>query len=178
MSRRKKRARVLRRSLLLALGIVLLFIVGLYVYFGFYFRSHFFYRTSIEDIDVGGMTAEEAVQELRLEVKDYLLVMQDRNGNKHQILGRDFDYDYQPMGEEEKLIEDQSSFLWPLHIAKDKKLDIDKSITYDEDLLRSCFVFGLFTGRSDGKAPKCIDTDDRRGIYACTGGDGKLSDTG
>lgn len=136
MSRRKRRARVLRRSLLLALGTVLFLIIGLYVYFGFYFRSHFFYRTSIEDIDVGGMTAEEAVEELRLEVKDYLLVMQDRDGNKHQILGRDFDYDYKPFGEEEKLIEGQSSFLWPFHLAKDKKLEMEKSITYDEDLLK------------------------------------------
>lgn len=136
MSRRRKRAKVLRRSLLLAFGAVLFLIIALYAFFSFYFQSHFFYRTSIEDVDVSGMTAEEAVDELRMEVKDYLLVMCDRNGNKHQILGRDIGYDYQPLGEEEKLINAQSSFLWPFQITKDKKLEMDRSITYDEDLLK------------------------------------------
>ena len=136
MVRRKRRARVLRRALLLALGTVLFLLFGLYVFFGIYFRSHFFYQTSIEDISVGGLTAEEAIEELRMEVKDYLLVMYDRDGNKYQIPGVDFGYDYQPLGEEEKLIEGQNSLLWPVKIGKEKKLEMEKSITYDENLLR------------------------------------------
>ncbi len=82
MVHRKKRARVLRRSLSLAFGIILFLMIGIYIFFGVYFRSHFFYQTSIEDISVGGMTAEETIDELRLKVKEYLLVMYDRNGNK------------------------------------------------------------------------------------------------
>lgn len=136
MVHRKKRARVLRRSLSLAFGIILFLMIGIYIFFGVYFRSHFFYQTSIEDISVGGMTAEETIDELRLKVKEYLLVMYDRNGNKYQIPGVEFGYDYQPLGEEEKLIDGQSSFLWPLKIAKEKKLEMNTSITYNEDLLR------------------------------------------
>lgn len=136
MVRRKRRTGVLRRALFLALGIVLFFVIALYVFFGVYFRSHFFYKTSIEDIEVGGMTAKKAIEELRSEVKDYLLVMYDRNGNKYQIPGVEFGYDYKPLGEEEKLIEDQNSFLWPFQIAKEKKLDMNRSITYDEELLK------------------------------------------
>lgn len=138
MVRRRKRARVIRRALLLALWIVLFFIIALYVFFGVYFRSHFFYKTSIEDIAVGGMTALETVEELRSEVKDYLLVMYDRDGNKYQIPGVEFGYDYQPQGEEEKLIGEQRSFLWPFQITRDKKLEMDTSITYDEELLKDC----------------------------------------
>ena len=136
MARRKRRSGVLRRSLLLALGVVLLVLIGVYVYFGIYFRSHFFFQTSIEDVNVGGMTAEEAIEELRSEVKDYLLTLYDRNGNKFQILGADINYDYQPLGEEEKLIAAQKSFLWPGQVTKAKKLNVDKSITYDEELLK------------------------------------------
>ena len=55
MGRRKRKAHVLRRSLLLAVGIFLFLIIGLYVFFGVFFRSHFFYQTSIEDIAVGGL---------------------------------------------------------------------------------------------------------------------------
>lgn len=136
MARRKRRSGVLRRSLLLALGVVLLVLIGVYVYFGIYFRSHFFFQTSIEDVNVGGMTAGEAIEELRSEVKDYLLTLYDRNGNKFQILGADINYDYQPLGEEEKLIAAQKSFLWPGQVTKAKKLNVDKSITYDEELLK------------------------------------------
>ena len=99
MARRKRRTGILRRSLLLALGVVLFLIVVVYVYFGIYFRSHFFFQTSIEDVDVGGKTAGEAVSELRSEVRDYLLTLYDRDGNKYQITGADIEYDYSPIGE-------------------------------------------------------------------------------
>ena len=137
---RRRKARVLRRAVMLALGILLLIAAGIYVYFGVYFKSHFFYRTNIEDVAVGGMTAEEAIEELRSQVQDYLLVMLDRNGNKYQILGVDFNYDYQPKGEEEKLIGEQKPFLWPGNITKDKTLDMEQSITYDETLLREAVM--------------------------------------
>lgn len=140
MARRKKRARVLRRSLMLAMGIILFLVAGIYIFFAVYFQSHFFYRTSIEDIEVGGMTAEEAVDELRLEVKGYLLAMYDRDGNKYHIFGTEIGYDYQPLGEEEKLIDGQNAFLWPARITKDKTLDMETSITYDEDLLREAVM--------------------------------------
>lgn len=136
MVRKKKKAGIIRKSLLLAFGIILFFIIGTYVFLGVHFRSHFFYQTSIEDVDVSGMTAEEAIKELRSEVQDYLLTMHDRNGNKYQILGVSIDYDYVPSGEEEQLIGEQKSFLWPKEITKPKTLSVDKSITYDEELLK------------------------------------------
>ena len=133
---RKKKAGVLRRSLLSAFAVIAFLVLGIYIFFGIYFRNHFFYQTNIEDVNVSGMTAEDAAEELRSEVKDYLLTMYDRNGNSYQILGASIDYDYQPTGEEEKLINEQKSFLWPGKITKDKKLDVDKSITYDDALLQ------------------------------------------
>lgn len=137
MVRRKRRAGVFRRSLLLAFGVILFLILGIYVIFGIYFKTHFFYQTCMEDVDVSGMTAKEAEEELRQEVKDYLLTMYDRKGNQYQITGASIDYDYQPKGEEEKLVGEQKSFLWPGKITKEKNLNVDKSITYDEDLLKA-----------------------------------------
>jgi len=139
-SRKKKRKRkkkgVFQKSLHLALGTVVVLFLSIYLFFCFYFRSHFFYQTQMEDIDVSGMTPEEAADRLKSEVRDYLLTIYDRDGNKYQILGKDFEYEYQPAGEEEKLVEAQQSLLWPGKISKQKTLDIDKSITYDSDLLK------------------------------------------
>lgn len=137
MSRRKKKkARVIRRAFTWAFGTVGILILAVYLIFGFYFQSHFFFQTRLAEIDVSGMTADEAAEEVGSEVKDYLLTIYDRNGNKYQILGVDIEYNYQPKGEEEKLIEEQSSFMWPKEISKEKLLDMDKSITYNEDLLK------------------------------------------
>lgn len=140
MVRRKRRAHILRRSLLLAFGIILFLMLALYVFMGIYFQSHFFFQTKIEDVEVSGMTAEEATKELRMAVKDYLLTMYDRNGNKYQIVGPDIDYDYHSLGEEEKLIKQQKPFLWPSKITKNKVFYVEKSITYDENLLKEAVL--------------------------------------
>lgn len=135
--KKKKKAKVMRRAFLCAFGTVGFLILAVYLFLGFYFQSHFFFQTRLADIDVSGMTAEEAAEEVRAEVKDYLLIVYDRNGNKYQILGADIDYDYQPKGEEEKLLEEQAPFMWPKKITENKLLDMDKSITYDEELLKN-----------------------------------------
>ena len=68
---RKKKAGVLRRSLLSAFAVIAFLVLGIYIFFGIYFRNHFSYQTNIEDVNVSGMTAEDAAEELRSEVKDY-----------------------------------------------------------------------------------------------------------
>lgn len=141
MAQRKKRRKrkqkgILGRSLKLALGTVVISGFSVYLFFCFYFHSHFFYQTKMEDIDVSGMTPKEAAEALKSEVRDYLLTIYDRDGNRYQILGMDFEYEYQPSGEEEKLVEAQNYLLWPGKIAKQKILDIDTSITYNSDLLK------------------------------------------
>lgn len=143
--KRRRKKSVLQKSLHLAIWSVVLVVLAIYLFFCFYFRSHFFYQTKMEDMDVSGLTAKEAADNLKSEVRDYLLTIYDRDGNKYQILGMDFEYEYQPSGEEEKLVKEQKNFLWPGKITKQKNLDIDKSITYDAGMLKkavnelSCF---------------------------------------
>lgn len=146
--KRRKKKSVLQKSFRLAVGTVGFALLAVYLFFCFYFRSHFFYQTRMEDMDVSGMTAEEAADNLKSEVRDYLLTIYDRDGNKYQILGMDFEYEYQPSGEEEKLVKDQPFLLWPGKIAKQKELDIDKSITYDPQLLKK-----------EVNALKCFDSE-------------------
>lgn len=134
--KKRRRARIIRTSLMLAFLIVLFLILGVYLGFSFYFKSHFFYQTKLDDVEVGGMTAEEAADELKSEAKNYLLTIYDRDGNEYQIYGLKIDYEYTPAGEEEKLLEEQKSFLWPSKIFKEQKLDMDKSMAYDEKLLK------------------------------------------
>ena len=57
MVRRKRRAGVLRRSLLLAFGIVLLLIIGIYLFLSVYFKP----RPSLPTLSGGG-TADAAAK--------------------------------------------------------------------------------------------------------------------
>ncbi len=98
--KRRRKKSVLQKSMHLALWTVVFVALAVYLFFCFYFRSHFFYQTKMEDMDVSGLTAEEAADNLKSEVRDYLLTIYDRDGNKYQILGMDFEYEYQPSGEE------------------------------------------------------------------------------
>lgn len=135
VKRKKKKKGILKQSMSLAFLVMGVVILGTYIGFCVYFHSHFFNRTQIEDIAVGGMTAEEAAEAISNEVSDYLLTVSDRDGNKYQILGVDFDYQYEPKGEEEHLIDEQNVFLWPFRLNKTKLINMEKSISFDQDKL-------------------------------------------
>lgn len=134
--KKRKKARIFRRSVLLAFGLLLGVILAVYVYFCIYYRSHFFPNTLIADTDVSGMTEEEAVGAIKSEVNDYLLTIFDRDGNKYHILGADVDYNYESRGEELDLLKEQKWLFWPGKLLGDKNLEMEKSITYNSELLR------------------------------------------
>lgn len=133
---KRKKARIIKKSIFLAITIIVGVILAIYVYFSIYYRSHFFPNTQIGETNVSGMTAKEAAQSIKSEVNDYLLTVFDRDGNKFHIAGIDISYDYETAGEEEKLLETQSNFLWPVKLGHDKVLDMEQSITYDSQQLK------------------------------------------
>lgn len=135
--KKKKKNRIFARAIGWSLGIIGFIILTVYGGMVYYFQSHFFFRTQLADIDVSGMTAAEAAEEIGEEVADYLFTIYDRNGEKYQIRGVDIAYSYQPTGEELKLIDEQNAYLWPFKIMRDTFLEMEKSITYDEALLKA-----------------------------------------
>ncbi|MCR5272266.1 MAG: L,D-transpeptidase family protein [Lachnospiraceae bacterium] len=134
MSRNKKVSN--SRNIILAVLIVLAAIlIIVFLIFGKYFKTHFFPKTTVNSVDVSLMTAEDLRSELQNKADEYLLTITDRNGNKYHITGLDIDYTYNPIGEEESLLDAQSSYAWPIEIFKSHENDISETLTFDENKL-------------------------------------------
>ncbi|MFV0464943.1 MAG: L,D-transpeptidase family protein [Lachnospiraceae bacterium] len=137
---------ILPKILLIVFGIGLLLLLGIYFFFSYFYKSHFFGQTSLNGLDVSGLTADEARTTLESDAADYLLTVYDRDGNKYLLKGLDFDYQYISNGDEITLIQAQNSFLWPAEIRRQKELAIDENISYDSSKFNEAVLdLGFFT---------------------------------
>lgn len=142
MAKRRKRRQssLIARGLLLGFCIPLLLLLILYIVLTFYFHTHFFWRTQINHLSVGGMTLEEAKEKQKEECASYLLTIYDRNGNKYHIHASDIAYAYVPGEEEEKLLGSQKAWQWPKCLFSDSSLTLKTAVTYDEKLLSDAIL--------------------------------------
>ncbi len=142
--RRRKQKR--RQKIILAsiLGVFLL-LAAVYLFMGYYFSSHFFFRTKINGWKVGGMDLPAAEQKVGDGVEGYLLTVFDRDGEKHHIYGEDIGCSYVPDGSVEKLLKKQEPFRWPAMLFDPQKADVPITMEYEEELISkavsalSCF---------------------------------------
>lgn len=102
-----------------------------------FFTSHYFPKTTINSINVSMQTPETVEEELQAKADDYLLTITDRNGDKYHITGLDIDYTYNPVGDEEKILDSQAAYLWPLNIFKAHDNNISETLTFNEEKLKS-----------------------------------------
>lgn len=137
---KQKRRRKKRRNTLLPLLFLLIsaaVIIALYVAVAVYFKKHFFPNSTINGYPVSQMTAQEADEELHAAIKDYLLTIYDRNGEKYHLEGSTFDYSCELINSASQYLEQQNAFLWPAQLTSDKTFDIDTHASYDEEKLVS-----------------------------------------
>lgn len=136
----KKRHRFWRENKLrifALVGATLLLFLLLYVGFAFYFRSHYLPKTCMNGIAIGNLNLEDAEEKIGREVSCYTLTVYNRDGDKVQLLGPDFDYSYVSDGEAGSILKEQKSFSWIAKVTKEKDYQLNVSITYDEDKLES-----------------------------------------
>ncbi len=142
--RRRKQKRRLKIILASILGVFLL-LAAVYLFMGYYFSSHFFFRTKINGWKVGGMDLPAAEQKVGDGVEGYLLTVFDRDGEKHHIYGEDIGCSYVPDGSVEKLLKRQEPFRWPVMLFDPPKADVPITMEYEEELISkavsalSCF---------------------------------------
>ena len=79
-----------------------------------------------------GLAAEAKIKE---EAEDYLLAVHDREDRVSYISGSDIDYHYESDGSIQKMMNEQNSMLWPLHIGKEHSHTVEVKMTYDESKL-------------------------------------------
>lgn len=139
---KKRRNKIILISIICGIGILVL----AYLLISLYFRDHFYFRTEINGLKVGGKTAEQAKEKIAADVGDYLLTIYDRDGNKYHIMGRDIGSEYMPDGAPEAALQQQNMYGWLPSIFKENKIDVATPMTYDTKMLQAavealpCFI--------------------------------------
>ncbi len=130
--RRRRQRRIFFGSMIGTLAVLAVIYCGVAVYFS----SHFFFRTKVNGWKIGGMDLEAAEEKLGKSVEEYLLTIYDREGEKHHIYGEDIGCKYVPDGSLERLLEEQSPFLWIAEVFQSKDHEAPMPLDYKDGMLQ------------------------------------------
>ena len=86
----KSRKRYIRSRLpFFILGATLAVLLIVYIIISFHFKNHFFLRTTFDQVDISGMTLEEARTAVDDMIENYTLLITDRDGNTYRLSASD-----------------------------------------------------------------------------------------
>jgi hypothetical protein len=119
------------------LSITILLII--YFSMSMYFSNHFYFGSTINNINALGKTVDDLDELLLLKSESYTLELIERNGVTEQIKSADIGLKYNAKGKIQALKDEQQSFRWISSIFKQKTSEIDDIVTYDEKLLKEHF---------------------------------------
>ena len=111
-------------------------LIAMYLGVSFYFMNHFYFGSSIYDVNVSGKTVDEAEVLLADEISSYILKLQGRNNVSEEIKGKDIDLQYEQGDKIKSFKKTQNPFLWIKSLFIKHELTNEKLVTFDEDLLK------------------------------------------
>lgn len=118
----------------------ILIFIGLVIIAGgftLYFKSHFYYGTSINCLNVSGKSIDDVENEFRENIVDYELKMNGRDGSEETIKGSDIDlnYDESRKSEIEEIKSEQNKSSWIKAIFSKKENGISESSAYTSSIV-------------------------------------------
>lgn len=130
-----KRERIKLRTVLF-----ITFILIVYCLIAVYFKSHFYFGSTINCINVSGKSVEEAYNHVKEETNSYVLILKGRNGLNEKINGQDIDLycNLESSGYIKNIKKKQGYLFWLLNTFSEKKYKDTKILIYDEELLNKC----------------------------------------
>lgn len=139
----------------LSLVCILAIALGVYLYYGYQHKEEFFKGTTINGIDVGGMTVEEVETMLAEKTNNYDLVVTAKDGQTAEITAKDIDYHYVSDGSVQKIFDKQIWWLWVKGYIGDKRDSHEASagVAYDKDALKNIMNSWSFMIKENQTAP-------------------------
>lgn len=133
-----------KKKIFMLLGVIILAVILISMYLGIalFFMGKFFFGTTIDGIDVGGLTPEQARVVLLNSGQTYTVALQKRDGEEEKINGADIGLAYTGVEGIYDLKSRQKAFLWPIDGLADRNYRINMEASYDEQLLEAA-VNGL-----------------------------------
>jgi hypothetical protein len=145
--------------IILIASFLLIYLIGC-----LYFSNHFFFNTVINGVDVSLKSHEDTADIIRSYVKDYKLMLVERNGEIEEIIGRDIGIAYNEKNSIDNVYFRKSSFIWITSIFKDQKYYDPNLFVYNKDNLENK-INGLNCLNTDIIEPKNVSFKYEFGSY-------------
>lgn len=127
-----------KKAAMIAGGVVLAVAVAagaVYAGMGQKYRQVYFPNTTINGLDVSGMTPEETKQLITDGTSGYTLTIQERGGLSETITGSEIGLHPEFDGTLEQILENQNTLAWGFHIGRYVAYTIDTMAAFDETKL-------------------------------------------
>lgn len=111
------------------------FLILLYLLVSLYFINHFLPGTYINGVRVSFKSCSNAEQVLMRHIRDYKLVLIEREGVTETITGRQIELKYNKAGSIKNVFQLQNQLIWPLMMLKKHNYYIEDLISYNRSLL-------------------------------------------
>ncbi len=127
-----------RKSLIILVIVIAAVAAMLIAYFvgKNYYKNRFFAGTSVNGINIGGLTVEEAKERIQENLENYSLTIEERDGKSESISGKDLGLVYQDDQKIDELIKDQDSSVWFAHLGKNE-ITMETEFSFEDDTLSS-----------------------------------------
>lgn len=112
-------------------------VVLIYLLFSLYFMNHFFFNTVINGVDVSLKAHNEAEDIIKNYVKDYRLLLVERDGKTEYISGQNIGMKYNRKNSISKIYKKQISFKWPVSLFKEQNYYIYDLFVYNKESLNN-----------------------------------------
>ncbi len=132
---KRQRMRRIRIGIITVLVMIFLLLAG-YFLMTWYFQSHFFFRTEINGLKVGGLSVEEAEEKIAEDEGKYTLIIADRDKNLYSIEGAQIGSNYAPDGSVEEALKKQNPYGWLAAVFSGNRIDVMTPMEYDEEMLK------------------------------------------
>ena len=130
-----------KKTLILKIILFILFLVllaGTEVYYlrqQQFYTLHFFPWTSINGIDVGNLTEDEAQELLEKSIDPYELTLNFRDGETETLTGEEMGYVYLPTKQVQELLSAQETGKWFLHLSDSKDYTVETPTGFSYEML-------------------------------------------
>lgn len=136
--KRRKRRKVIK----IVAGSIGGVILAVYLGFSVFFMSHFQFQTTINGVGFSMKSVEDVEAYMEEQVNNYVLSLNESDGDVEQIAGSDVSLTYRKGDELKKVLEKQNAFLWPMSLWEKPEITTEVGVEYDSAKL-SEIISGL-----------------------------------
>ncbi len=135
----KEKGSIVKKALLYGGVAVAVPLLVIYLFLAFYYKSHFYHNTTINGVNVSGMTEAQAEAAINEEVESYVLTINERNDLTEKLHGEDIGLNTVYDEKLSDLLLTQNPYTWPAALLESHKITLKAALLYSDELLSEYF---------------------------------------